>query len=704
MRFLSLEVKDYGVFDGLHSFHFVPQSAHLTAPERHITLVRGHNGAGKSTLFSAFGLAVHGALTLGERVSRGEYNDFLLGRMHRDAEGTASKETWLRLKFEYVESGRTLPFTVERKWTRNGSVVVEQLQVLRDNAVPNEVAPEDYPSFLADMVPLGLAPVCFFDAEKLDALSTVGGNEAQLAGVMRRLLGLDLVERLREDLDFYTMKQGGREVEPLRKEVFDKQQELAQARASVAQVQEELESLEAQAAATQDSLAGAERRLSLAGGNYAERRPQLQARHATVAREIEERQKELREACEGLLPFALAPALCRKVSDRLHNEVQAAQMAAFGQMWQSRVEQLRGQMEKDKFWGELEISPEMRRKLTKKVNKALKQSDLPAQPEKPLHPLSDIERDKTQEWIRQAMGEVRTQIAASTKILRALQEEERQISAELNRAPEEDALAPLHAEIEQLQTQLSDLVRQQGEKSGELSKLQYLRDESERIYNKAVETFTKAQKAAQKLVLAERSKSVLRVYKDALTRQQLARLEERTTAHFNRLCQKERLLSSIAIDPERFTLSAHDAQGRALGLHDFSAGERQLYSLSLLWALREISGRVLPLLIDTPLGRLDEAHRDRLIEEYFPNVSKQVLLFTTTAELDSTLLAQLEPRLSGHYHLQFDPHKEQTNVEAVPVGVQRPLQNGAGRVGHTNGHNGHKPEPSLTLTALGRNA
>ncbi|HJU53454.1 MAG TPA: hypothetical protein VJ715_02740, partial [Pyrinomonadaceae bacterium] len=70
--------------------------------------------------------------------------------------------------------------------------------------------------------------------------------------------------------------------------------------------------------------------------------------------------------------------------------------------------------------------------------------------------------------------------------------------------------------------------------------------------------------------------------------------------------------------------------------------------------LRQVSGRQLPLVIDTPLARLDEQHRARLVNNYFAEVGEQVLLFATTAELDADLLLELKPMLARLYELRQD--------------------------------------------------
>jgi DNA sulfur modification protein DndD len=97
-------------------------------------------------------------------------------------------------------------------------------------------------------------------------------------------------------------------------------------------------------------------------------------------------------------------------------------------------------------------------------------------------------------------------------------------------------------------------------------------------------------------------------------------------------------------------------------LSSFSAGERHLFALALLWALRQTGGRQLPLVVDTPLARLDDVHRHKLIDDYVSSVSDQVLFFATDAELDDGLLSDAGTHLARVYRLRYDEQREETVV------------------------------------------
>jgi DNA sulfur modification protein DndD len=94
-----------------------------------------------------------------------------------------------------------------------------------------------------------------------------------------------------------------------------------------------------------------------------------------------------------------------------------------------------------------------------------------------------------------------------------------------------------------------------------------------------------------------------------------------------------------------------------------SAGERQMLAVATLWGLAKASGRPLPAVIDTPLGRLDSAHRSHLIQRYFPKASHQVLLLSTDEEIYGRYYEELQPAIGRSYRLEFDQAEGRTRIE-----------------------------------------
>ncbi|RBL87824.1 DNA sulfur modification protein DndD, partial [Streptomyces cavourensis] len=85
-------------------------------------------------------------------------------------------------------------------------------------------------------------------------------------------------------------------------------------------------------------------------------------------------------------------------------------------------------------------------------------------------------------------------------------------------------------------------------------------------------------------------------------------------------------------------------------------------AVSLLWGLAKVAGNRLPTVIDTPLGRLDSRHREHLVDRYFPNAGRQVLLLSTDEEIDENLLNRLRPSIAQSYVLAHDDTTFTTRV------------------------------------------
>jgi DNA sulfur modification protein DndD len=93
-----------------------------------------------------------------------------------------------------------------------------------------------------------------------------------------------------------------------------------------------------------------------------------------------------------------------------------------------------------------------------------------------------------------------------------------------------------------------------------------------------------------------------------------------------------------------------DAFGE-INKRDLSAGEKQLFAVAFIYALARLSGRHMPFVIDTPLGRLDHRHRRRFIAEFIPKASHQVVLLSTDTEIVGPLYDEIRPFVAHHHEL-----------------------------------------------------
>ena len=90
-----------------------------------------------------------------------------------------------------------------------------------------------------------------------------------------------------------------------------------------------------------------------------------------------------------------------------------------------------------------------------------------------------------------------------------------------------------------------------------------------------------------------------------------------------------------------------DTNDNIISKDTLSKGEQQLYATALLKALVDESGIKFPVFIDSPLQKFDKFHSKNIIQEFYPSVSNQVVLFPLLEkELSEKEFELLKPNLN----------------------------------------------------------
>jgi DNA sulfur modification protein DndD len=159
--------------------------------------------------------------------------------------------------------------------------------------------------------------------------------------------------------------------------------------------------------------------------------------------------------------------------------------------------------------------------------------------------------------------------------------------------------------------------------------------------------------SARVLEHSARVRSTLDLLKVEVRRRSIAAVETEVLTCFLKLLGKTRLLQKLTLDPVTCEPILMTTSGELIHMERLSAGERQLFAVSMLWGLARVSGRQLPTIIDTPLGRLDSVHRGTLVDKYFPNAADQVILLSTDEEIDRDLAVKLEEVTGRWYRIDY---------------------------------------------------
>ena len=658
MIFKTLSIQNFGLFCGSHEFDLEPRTKYRkTSP---IILFGGKNGAGKTTFLEAILLCLYGKNALNSRMSNRDYGEYIAGRIHRPrgGGGVKLKNASIQLAFSYAKFGEQHLYTVKRAWKKSDSLKygIEEQLTLEENG-EELFETEQVQEFLNDLVPIGVSQLFFFDGEKIQNLAEEEGGTI-LAESVKSMLSLDIIEQLKSDLTTYSNRQKKKaqdgktenRLKDIEKRQFALDEQLSDLRQDRAQIEAHLQRVRAK-------IEEAETEFAASGGKYAERREEFKSQHASLHTQIEQYKSRIREECARLFPFSLVPELCEQLTQQIQGESEVQKWHIVSDVAQTRWKDIKENLNN----GILKSPIADNENLIDQIGSMIIEAFQP--PEdfeaiKILHNFSQNEGAQLTNWAKSGVPVSRDVVIEMSRQLEKASMELEKVETNLQRIPDDDALAPHIKKMNDLNQALGSLNTKAERIEREIRQREYRLNETTREYQKVLDELSLEEDLNHRLKLIKGVQEVLGEYFDQLAQTKVGKLEHAVAQCFDLLCRKSDMIRRIEIDPQKFSVTLYDRQGQAIPKKQLSAGEKQIYAISMLWALAQTSGRPLPVIIDTPLGRLDSDHRRNLIECYFSKASHQVIILSTDTEIDQKYIKALNPFISHAYHLQYNPETE----------------------------------------------
>ena len=120
-------------------------------------------------------------------------------------------------------------------------------------------------------------------------------------------------------------------------------------------------------------------------------------------------------------------------------------------------------------------------------------------------------------------------------------------------------------------------------------------------------------------------------------------LEEGFSEGFKLLSRKAKSVKNVQISVSDYspsiTMEGYDGNWLE---RDLSATEKQHVGLSMLYAICKLSRTALPVVVDTPVSRMDKEHKGWSVTKFYPQLSHQVIVLTTSDDLSNGLFDELK--------------------------------------------------------------
>lgn len=645
----QLILHDFGQYRGRVAIALTPPS-----PDQPITLFGGLNGAGKTTLLDAIQLCLFGQFARTSRRDGQAYENYLLASIHR---GSGASSASVELQFRHSSHGEEQLYHVKRSWKRTPKGCREQLEVIRNHRY-DALATEHWAEEVEEFLPSRIAQLFLFDGEQVEGYADPRSSAALIETAVYNLLGLDLVEKLGSDLSVIERRRRMEarpasdrdkliELERAHEEALERLQACSQEHA---RREAELSRVEAQRQALED-------KYRKEGGHLYERRVQLEAQVRAAEQRFLQAERALADAAAGAAPLLLVHDLLKRVTIQSDLEQQSANTKVIDALLSERDGALLATLSgKDAALAAslgryLDEDRQRRRSAIVAARLGLTESG------------RDRLREINQQELDEALLDCSALIAAYEQARTALDQAELQAAA----VPTREALSELARERDKLIARSATLQSEQGAQTELLKRLRREAGKAEeeiiRFQNVDAEAQLSEDDRSRVLKHVARVRGTLDRFRDAVIRRHLERIEGLILDSLHQLLRKKTLIAGLRIVPDTFQLELTGRDGNALPAQRLSAGERQLLAVSILWGLARASGRPLPTVVDTPLGRLDSSHRRRLVSHYFPFASHQMILLSTDEEIAGGYFEALKPAVGRAYRLRFDEEEGATFVE-----------------------------------------
>ncbi len=638
MIFNSLTLENFRVFEGIHHID-------LTAGKGEpIVLFGGLNGAGKTSILTAIRLALFGKSSLDGIKSKKAYEDELRGFIHKSNDKQCDCSS-VRLQLSYSKLGMDYEYQVTRSWSGGRDGLNEEITIKENGKILSELDNTQAQSFLNDLIPLGIADLFFFDGEKIKSMADDEDGHV-LVEALKKLVGIDLIDRAIHDTGVILRRNKKQDISKSeRKEIDDMELRLKSIENEVEQRSLEYENnyltLKIELEAT---LQKATQRLDESGGTWAKGRESLVKEQNVLESQRREIGQNINEIMRGDIVFSLAPTFMEKLNKQLIGDLSIIQSQEFNEQLDSKVKDIKGA-------SSIEIS-----KLVDQLKYNISRE-----------PKNNISSYQFHEFESTVKNSIKSKDLLKNMLHKyeVLETEIDNLGLNISRAPDETQLEGLFKNVNEISLEIEKLNLHGASIK---AKIESLLNEGIRITHELEKSYKGLQgNIATKSVSNTANKVIeaMSSLSDNLIQSKVSQLESEFNKVFKRLTRKDDMAYQAKIDRINFMIDLVDKNGNKINKKLISSGEKQIYALAMLEALGKTSGRDLPFIIDTPLGRLDSNHRSKLVNNFFPVIGEQVIILSTDTEVDEQFYKDLNPFVKTAYEIKY---KDGNNSSTVTKG------------------------------------
>lgn len=707
MKINKIVLYNFNSYEGLNEFDFTSDDNN-----KNIILIGGKNGAGKTSLFTAIKIALYGPLSFGYVGVNPKYISKIKDCINSGAFQQDVVQSRVQISVSLMVEREVKEYEITRAWDYTQQKLEEKYYVKTGGNLLDEQELSYFQNYLQGMIPPDLFEFFLFDGEEVGSIFSTSTYNSYVKNAIYTLCRLDIFEIIRKYTNKYAGKAEGTDeeaiyaqYEELRKNAEEIEAKYAEVEAQIVTAKDELENVETE-------LIEVETAFKNSGGITKVERQKFTKEFSDAEHIKTEAHTKIKMFVEGLMPFFILRDFTGRISKQLDFE-EKGEIFYYVQQKLKRQE-IKSILNESEEVSDATVDALMDFLLKKFMPKGFKEGP------HPVHDLSKEDLGRVHAMISSIDDFDVTAMVELVKKRKAAAERTMEINRILKSAmTDEDA--------EKFAKKGNSLLKKKEEILSKIHEaemhLTVVKEEMMLVIQQRDHTFQNIKDSARNKHVFELSAGLSRIMEAMIeSKSELIKrnLETLIVSNLQHIYRKNNLITHIEIE-DNFQFNLYQnakysttellhliknfgkdefaqeigKQGmellrdeykvdtvsqlqqalevekkeksinlfKRIDISRLSKGERQIFILSLYWAIIELSGQDIPFIIDTPFARIDANHRRELSEKFFPNISKQVVILSTDEEINEEYYEVIKPYIAKEYLLMNDESQNRTIVE-----------------------------------------
>ena len=703
-------------YEGYNEFNFT------VTDDKNVILIGGKNGAGKTSLFNAIKLGLYGPLNYNYQNVHAQYLAKIKDVINKKAFINDTVNAYITIGFDYIQEREKVYYEVTRTWTYINQKITETFKVKQNGKVLNDEELLFFENFLQTVLPPHLFTLFFFDGEELSDIFVGSRFNHYIKEAFLVLCNFDSFELIRKYCQNYVSRNNtSAEMQKISDDyqsAIDKNEKLLkiidQDKLGLAKAKRTLEHLQIE----KEDITNAFRN---EGGLSEKEKKNLQAEIKKQDAIKEDNTYVIRSFLEEMHPFMILKDLSSEILEQVEKEKQhQLQESTFKFLssvsLESSIIDVLKSHQLSNATQLVSIAEQIKERMLSDINTDSKDftfvQKLASTQEAQVLSMADKITNFDVEHIIEAIDIRKT----AQQVTTALNEK-------LRHSMPDDVVSNYLENLERVNKQIieteKEITAYQAAINSNEELLPKVEDEKKRLYNQLKEA-TQGQNIYE---LTSSMNTMLSNFLEQCSLNKINQLKVYFMENFNLLFRKKHFIDAIDIDTnfnisvyrnrtysygdlgklitnlgetefaksvgphslqmlrDHFSLpttaTVKDIQSQIqnlvffgetialqerINLQQLSKGEKQIYVLSLYWALIKLSAHEVPFVIDTPYARIDTEHRENITKEFLPHIGHQVIVLSTNEEINANYYNMLKPHIAQEYLLVFDTKQKKTEI------------------------------------------